>query len=225
MKNGFSIVELVVVILVIFVMTGVSIFLFTSHQRLLKPDEQVLKIADILQEARQRALTQRETMRVEIDLTDNIARLIDEGDPSTYSDDRPIRQIALFPSNEVTIRNRPPDISVNPPEMMGVTPATFPQSVYPPSATHEVCTLRFLRNGTVVDAGTDSIGTNSKLVNVAIYVWSPMRNNPNQSEIARAITVVGASGFVRLWEWDPNLQNNSSNKWKDSRRFSSGGSL
>lgn len=217
MKSGFSIVELVIVILIVFVMTGVSIFLFTAHRNLLKPDEQTLIIADFLQEARQRALTQRETMRVEIDLTDNAVRLINENSPTTLNDDEKLREEKLFPSNEVIIKNRPSNINIDPPEMMPVSPANFPQSIYPQSLNHYVCTLRFLRNGTVVDAGTDPVGSNARLVNAAIYVWSPKKTDPNQSEITRAITVVGASGFVRLWEWDPSLS--GPNKWKDSRRF------
>jgi len=222
MQRGFSLIELLIVITIIFVMMGVSLFLLTGHQRLLKPDEQALKVADILQEARQRALTQRETMRVEIDLTDNTVRLIDEGDPTTYEDDKKIREVVLFSPAEVRIDSRPPDITLNPPEMIPAPPANYTVSVYPPSVTHRVCTLRFQRNGTVVDAGTDPIGTNSSLVSASIFIWSPKRDNSNASEIARAITVVGGSGFVRLWEWDKNLS--SMNKWKDSRRFSSGGS-
>ncbi|MCS6873135.1 MAG: prepilin-type N-terminal cleavage/methylation domain-containing protein [Pyrinomonadaceae bacterium] len=221
MQKGFSLIELIIVITVAFILTGISFFLLTSHQRLFKPDEQVLKIADILQEARQRALTQRETMRVEIDLTDNSVRLIDENSPTTHTDDKLIRQISLFPPQEVRIDTRPPGISFDPPEMISVPPATFPISVYPPSVAHNVCTLRFLRNGSVVNAGTDPIGSNASLTSAAIFVWSPRNGNPSQYEIARAITVVGTTGFIRLWEYDPNLS--TPNKWKDSRRFSSGG--
>ena len=72
MPRGFSMVELLIVLTVMTILTGISLFYLSGHQRLFRPDEQTLKMVDIFQEARQRSLTQRETMRVEIDLTDSV---------------------------------------------------------------------------------------------------------------------------------------------------------
>lgn len=93
MSRGFSMVELLIVLTVITILLGISLFYLSAHERLYRPDEEALKIIDVFQEARQRSLTQRETMRVEIDLTDNVVRLIDENQPSTADDDRPIRSV------------------------------------------------------------------------------------------------------------------------------------
>src|ERR1044072_9714123 len=92
LESGFSIVELLIVLLISSIMLAITGYYFVNHQKLYKPDDQALKIVDILQEARQRALTQRETVRVEIDLTDSIVRLVDENTPTTETDDREVRR-------------------------------------------------------------------------------------------------------------------------------------
>lgn len=216
MSRGFSMVELLIVLTVITILLGISLFYISGHQRLYRPDEQSLKIIDIFQEARQRSLTQRETMRVEIDLTDGMVRLIDENLPTTADDDRPIRSMVLLPQVDVKIDSRPPDISTNPTEIMPVPIAQFKPSIYPPSVSHNVCTFRFMRNGTVVNEGTDPIGSNATTTGLTLFLWSPKKDTPSESEIARAITIIGATGSVRFWEYNRNLTD--ANKWKDSRR-------
>jgi prepilin-type N-terminal cleavage/methylation domain-containing protein len=218
MSRGFSLVELLIVLTVITILLGISMFYLSGHERLLRPDEQALKIIDVFQEARQRSLTQRETMRVEIDLTDNLVRLIDENLPNTADDDRLVKSVVLIPQAEVKLNSRPPDISTNPTEIMPIPIAQFRPSVYPASVAHNVCTFRFQRNGTVVNEGTDAIGSNATTTGLTLFIWSPKPHNSSQSEIARAITVIGATGSVRFWEYNRNLTD--ANKWKDSRRMS-----
>lgn len=218
MSRGFSMVELLIVLTVITVLLGVSLFYLSGHERLYRPDEQALKIIDVFQEARQRSLTQRETMRVEIDLTDNMVRLIDENTPNTADDDRVVSKLVLVPKYDVKINTRPPDISTNPAEIMDVPVAQFKQSIYPPSVSHEVCTFRFLRTGSVVNEGTDAVGSNATTTGLTLFIWSPKPDKPGESEIARAITVIGATGSVRFWEYNRSLSD--TNKWKDSRRIS-----
>ena len=60
---------------VILVLGGISLFYLIGHQKAYKPDDQSLLVTDILQEARLRSLTERRTMRVEINLSNNTARL------------------------------------------------------------------------------------------------------------------------------------------------------
>lgn len=217
-EKGFSIIELLVVLAIASILAGISTYYLTSHQKLYQPDDQALKIVDILQEARQRSLTQRETMRVEINATLNIVRLIDENSATTADDDREIKRLTLFNQNEVKFTTRSNNIAYNPPETLPIPSAVFTPSVYPSSATQNVCTIRFLSNGTVVNAGTDATGSNAVPTGVTLHIWSPSKSNANNSDIARAITIISSSGSMRLWEFDKNLA--GSNKWKDSRRIS-----
>ena len=215
-ESGFSLIELMIVLVISSIMLAITGYYFVNHQKLYKPDDQSLKIVDILQEARQRSLTQRTTVRVEIDLTNNTVRLIDEKKVDTETDDREIRKMTLLPQTEVKLLQRPDDISYNPPETLPAPSAVFTNSVYPSSSSHNVCTIRFQSNGTVVNAGTNATGTGATVTGLTLHIWSPKKSNANEAEIARAITIIGSTGSIRMWEFDNT--NTDPNKWQDSRR-------
>lgn len=217
-QKGFSIVELLVVLALIMILTTITVFYLSGHQKLYKTDDQSLLIADMLQEARQRSLTQRETIRVEIDITENIVRLIDENTPLTSDDDEVIKQQLLYLPNEVRLDRRPDEISVNPPEESPVPNIRYIPSVYPTSAAHQVATLRFHTNGTVSDAGTNPIGSGALISGITLHIWTPNVANTNESTIARALTVIGSTGTIRFWEYDRG--STETNKWRDARRIS-----
>jgi prepilin-type N-terminal cleavage/methylation domain-containing protein len=215
---GFSMIELLVVVSVIFILSLISLFYLTGSQKAYKPDDQALLITDMLQEARQRSLTQVETMRVEINESTNSVRLIDENEIDTADDDVVLRELALFNPAEVKFRQRPSNIpgATNPPEMFPVDDCDWEGSQHPTSISQTVCTMRFMSNGTVVDAGNDEIGTGAVPTGATVHMWAPKTTAQTTSDIARAITVVGSSGTVRLWEWNPSISD--TNKWQDSRR-------
>lgn len=214
---GFSLIELLVVVAIIAAMAGITIFYATSHKKAYQADDQVLQIADVLQEGRQRALTQRRTMRVEINMVSNTVKLYDENLNSTSAaDDVMIKSLKLFDPAAVKVDSRPTDIAYNPAEPMPVPTAVFKNSVYTPTISQNVCTIRFLANGTVVDAGNDAIGTGAVPTGVTLHVWMPKASNPAQSDIARSITILGPTGVIRAWEFDP--ASTALNKWEDSRR-------
>jgi prepilin-type N-terminal cleavage/methylation domain-containing protein len=217
-NKGFSLIELLVVLTLIAILSAMSLLYLTSAREIYKPDDQSLKLIDILQEARQRSLTQRETMRVEIDLTDNVVRLIDENTAITETDDNKLKEFNLLSEAEVRVDIRPSQISNNPPENFPVPSAYFRQSIYPQSLAHDVCTIRFLSNGTVVDQGSNEVGENAVTTGLTLHVWSPKKSDDSESEIARAITIIGSTGSIRLWEHDSALT--GENKWKDTRRTS-----
>ena len=215
-QSGFSIVELLIAFGLVTTIGLAASFYLRGQKRLYKPDDQTLLITDILQEARQRSLTQRETMRVEIDLTENHIRLIDENSVTTVDDDKVLRVLPLYYPNEVRMDKRPNNIAYEPPEPLPVPSAVFAPSVYPSSATHQVCTLRFMSNGTVTNGGNNGTGDGAVPVGFTLYVWQPDQSNANNSTMSRALTILGSTGSVRFWEFDPNFPN--ANKWKDSRR-------
>ncbi len=203
---------------VVAIMTSVSLYYLYAHQKVYRPDEQASYAIDIMQEARQRALTQKATMRVEFDLTDRVVRLINEKDSLATTDDVVVRSINLRPDTEVRIDKRPDNISISPTETSPVDTITFmPLSVYPMSLNHRVATIRFRKDGTVTDAGTTPNASNSTVKGVTIFLWQPGKIVPDNSDIARAITVIGATGAMRLWNHHPGVSGAA--QWKDSRRF------
>lgn len=220
-QKGFSLIELMIVVIVLGVLSVISLMYLSNSQRLYKADDQALAIVDMLQEARQRSLTQREIIRVEIDMDDNVVRLIDENLPNDASDDQQLRSITLAPENEVTIDDQPNNIILNPPEPLPAPVAVFQPSVYTPSVPHRVCTIRYASNGSVLDAGSDEDGNGAIPTGVTIHIWMPDEGNVQNAKIARAITIIGSTGTVRLWEYD--FSSSEANKWIDSRRSGSYG--
>lgn len=213
-QSGFSLPELLLVFVVIAILSAISLSFLSKQKQLYKPDDQALKIVDILQEARQRSLTERETMRVEISLTR--VRLIDENGITSETDDLLLKEMPLLPATDVNIESRPAEINNNPPESITAPSAQYTTSVYPSSANQKVCTLRFQSNGRVVNAGNSPVGNGATVSSVTIHNWSPKKESPERSSIARAITVIGTSGVIRLWEY--RRDSPGTNKWFDSRR-------
>lgn len=193
-------------------------FYISCQDKLTPPDLQARRIMEVFREARQNAAAEGEAMRVEIDLADNLLRLIDENRPETADDDRAVKSLPLLASKEVKISTRPQNIATTPTEIMPVPVAQFRRSKYPASATHNVYTFRFMPNGTIFNEGTDQIGANATTVGLTLYVWEPKFTNSNETETARAITVIGGTGSVRFWEYKFNLA--EADKWKESERVS-----
>lgn len=200
--GGFSLVELMVVLVIIALLSAFAMMSFGS-EKLYDADKQTLAIIDLLHEARQRSLSQRNTMRVEINVTRNSIRLIDENRPNDSSDDVEIKS-AVYRNNGVFIGTLPSNMTDNPTELSPVPPIAFTTSNHPLSASDSVATMRFLRNGTVHNAGSNAVGTGSIATGATIYVWSkfPEDNSatPTTGQIFRAITVVGTTGSSRLWK-------------------------
>ena len=215
-QQGFSLIELLVMMVLILIVSTIAIFYLTGHRKLYNTDEEALQVIDLIQEARQRALTQREILRVEIDLTTNSGRLINENDPLTASDDRMVRQVTFFPSANVRMDMRPNNITIAPPEILPAPTAVFTGSLHPLSAGHNVATFRFLADGTVRNAGTNALGANSVPTGTTLYIWKPKAGYPNESDLTKAITILGATGSVRMW--DVAKAADGSLYWKDSRR-------
>ncbi|MEZ5346764.1 MAG: type II secretion system protein [Pyrinomonadaceae bacterium] len=217
-ENGFSIVELLITFMIIAIMSGAVAFYLNATEKLHKADDAALTIIDVMQEARQRSLTQRETMRVAIDKTTNTISLIDENSPTTANDDVLLRTVTLPDANLVSIGDPPGEISANPPEPFPVPTIDFKFSSYPSSNSHTVATLRFQSNGSIVDAGNSPTGSGAVSSGSTLHVWSKSDDQDGVTDtylVSRAITTIGTTGSIRLWEYNP--KNDPGKEWQDSR--------
>lgn len=197
---GFSVIELLAVVVIVAILSMIA-YTSLSESKLYEADRQANQIIDMLQEGRQRSISQRNTLRVEINSTDNSIRLIDEKDNANAADDVVIES-ADFMNNGVFIGTTPPNLSAGPTELSPVLPITFKTSTHPLSVGDKVATVRF-RRGTAQDAGNDAIGTGSIPTGASIYVWSKNENDTSQNpngNVIRAITVLGSTGSTRLWK-------------------------
>lgn len=199
---GFSIVELLIVVILVGILSSIA-FMSLSTGKLYEAERQALEITDVLQEARQRAISQRNTVRVEINQTKNAIRLIDEVKPGAAADDVVIKSVPYM-NNGVYIGTAPANMSNGgPTETSPVVPVTFSTSTHPLSIGDQVSIIRF-RKGTAQNAGSDAIGTNSIPTGATVYVWSKYADdnspNPTVAQVIRAVTVLGSTGSSKLWK-------------------------
>ncbi len=196
MQAGFSLVEVIIVLTVIVILSSMALMTFWNSRKY-SAEDQARKLIDVFDEARQKALNQRKTFRVEINRTKQEIRLIDEGDNvASASDDAIIKRSVI--SNQVVIGAAPTNTSGAPTTTSPIPAATYAISSYPLSNGDDKITLRFKLNGQVVDAGTDNIGTGSMINGATIYVYSnkPSVTNP---DVIRAVTVLGTTGDTSLY--------------------------
>ncbi|MBS1794553.1 MAG: hypothetical protein JSS81_11900 [Acidobacteria bacterium] len=196
-QTGASVVEVLIVVAVLAILTTVALVSYTSTRKY-SADEQARKIIDVFDEARQKALNQRKTFRVEINRTKSELRLIDEGsNATTANDDTILKKFQI--SSLVVVGSAPPNVTGAPTATTPINVPSYASSTYPLSNGEEKITLRFKRNGQVVDAGTDNVGTGSVMNGATIYVYSrtPSVNSP---DVIRAVTVLGTTGDTSLYK-------------------------
>lgn len=209
--EGYSLIELLIVLVVTAMLLSASVVYFSGNTKLHKAEEQGLRLVNLFREAKQRALNHQEVVRVEIDLSTNIARLIDENASGTSSDDKVIRTVTFYDTSQVRMDGKPSNISENP-EAAQNSIVGFKQSEYLYSDSHLVSTLRFLPTGGIVNEGTNDLGTDATAVEATIYAWKP--KTESESELTRAITINGSTGTIRFWE---HANQNETDFWKELR--------
>lgn len=194
-QQGFSLVELVAALIVISILTGIALMSFASTRKY-QADDQALEIVDILNQARQSALNQRRTFRVEINKTKNQITLINENDKfNDAADDKIVKTLAL--RKQVIVNTVPSNVAANPTYSSPIPVLSYVKSDYPLSSGDEKITLRFARNGRVLDTGSDNIGTGSLMRGATIYVYTN-KEKTNTPEIIRAVTVSQTSGNTAI---------------------------
>lgn len=193
-QKGASLVELIIVLVLIAILTGAAMLSFASARKYYALDE-ATEITDILDLARQSALNQRRTFRVEINKTKKQITLINENAPDNAADDKVVKSIPF--KKQVFINEIPSNIAAAPTATSPIPVLSFISSNYPLSTNEEKITLRFARNGRVLDLGTDNIGSGSTMRGATIYVYTN-KERTTTPEIIRAVTVNQTSGSTSI---------------------------
>lgn len=200
--RGFSLIELVIVVVIIGILSAISLPYIINYQRSYKSEDQSLKIMDLMREASQLALTRRRLIRFEIDRTANRILIIDGNGPG-FADDSEIKAVPIETAAELRMDQNPTGVTrPNPPN--------YNNAVFvidnighlrngTPVIGNSVWQIAFLRDGATVNA------TNNIPVSATLFVWAPLTaGNPaarNTTEV-RAITMFGGSGAIRYWRYD-----------------------
>jgi prepilin-type N-terminal cleavage/methylation domain-containing protein len=195
-QPGFSVIELILVISIIGIVTAIALFSL-STPRIYSADNQARMLVDAFDEARQKALNQRNTFRVEINRTKNQVNLIDENTAGTVADDVIVKTRIL--SSQVVIGTMPGNVTAGPTGTSPIPAPAYASSTYPLSIGDQKITLRFRRNGEVVDAGTDNTGTGSLVSGATVYVYTSPAPNASP-DVIRAVTVLGTTGDTSIYK-------------------------
>ncbi len=199
-EAGTSIVEIVIALVIIAILSAISLPYVVNYKKLYKSEDQALKMMDLMREAAQLAVTERRTIRFEIDLTDNAVLLIDQ---SLSASGNLIKKIPLEETKEVRVDVIPDGIIKPYPNYNDIT-FTVDTVGHLAGTTavngHNIWAARFKRDGSVTNLAETPISAN-------IYVWPPI--SPGTTEARhdteiRAITMFGGSGAVRYWKYDSN---------------------
>lgn len=201
-SKGFSITEMLMVLLVIGVLAAISVPYVFNYTRLYKTEDQALKIIDHMQEAGQRALSRRTTVRFEIDLTENAMHIIDE---RTTGPDQLYKTVQLMPVTEVKLNDAPSSIGVpSPPDYNVAVYAADSRGHEKLNGTfvsgNEVWAVRYKSDGSTMD--NDGLPLHASLI-----LWPPKpgdNTQPNTVVEVRALTVFAGSGALKYWKFDGN---------------------
>lgn len=192
-QRGFSVVELVIVMVIIVIMVGIALFSLPTAQRALAIDNAGSQMVDNIRFAQQRALNERETMRLEITpgtpTTPGTLVIVDQNRISLgVADDTVIRTETLAPNSEATVAT----------DLAGFNPPPSPFDFIAPRYQGGKLTIWFSPEGSVVNNQSPAIPQSFTLV-----YYTPTPSGPPDPGLTRAITLFGPTGSVRVWRYEP----------------------
>lgn len=181
--DGFSVIELLIVVAIVIILTAAAVFTLTPQRRAFRTDDAASQVTNFLRDAYQRALAQRQTMRVEIDRAQMLIKIVDEN-RLPVGDEIEVRRAKL--NDEINL-NQPAVGAgvVNPP----AAPYNYPPAVY----SSNVWAGRFRSDGSVVDLAGNPLS--------ATLFFSLVNPQVSDSNLIRAVTLFGPSGSVRVWRY------------------------
>jgi len=195
-ESGFSVIELSIVCAIIVILTGMTLFAFAPHRNAYRTDDEAYLILDFMRDAGGRAIANRITYRVEVDLTKNTVQMISENNSTTPTTYTLVRSATLDTTTNVRVDRAPTGLT--PPNPPNYPAAVYAASTCPVSVGDNVWAIRFKRDSTVCDP-TD-VPTNATL-----FIWPPSSSSPNSAQTPgaiRAITVFGTGGGIKYWGYN-----------------------
>jgi len=189
-QHGYSVIEVLAVVAIIAIMIAIALPTIVAGRRIYAVDDASNQIVDILQFAQQRALAERQTMRVELvpgtDSTRGTIQVIDQETLGAgAADDVVIRNEVLPENRDVTV-NTSVSLLPAPP-----TPFNFQHWTWPGGNL----VIRFRPDGTV----TNEMNIPQSLT-LTMYV--PISSGVPDLGLTRAVTLFGPTGTCRSWSYN-----------------------
>lgn len=201
-EEGFSVIELMIVIAVIIILTAVTVFSLAPHKRAYRAEDASAQIVNFMRQANQRALTDRQSMRLVVNRLSRRISIIDENtiagggnneDDTVSGDDLLVRQEDLIPSSEIRMDQPMIPGPMSPPP----APYNYPAAVF----ASDLWVAHFESDGSV----TALVGGTRVPISATFFFWPPNPGNaaaPASLLEVRAVTLFGPSSSVRYWRYD-----------------------
>jgi prepilin-type N-terminal cleavage/methylation domain-containing protein len=187
-ERGYSLIELMMVVGIMGVLSGIAVAQLTTTRSNLRGDAAMRVVLSTFNSAKQMAIAQRRYMRVTFDASNTQISVIRE-DPPPATTTTTLSTVIFEGNAKFQLITGLPDT----PDAFGKTaPTSFTNVVNGTfaSTTGTTTVVKFAPDGTLVDwNGNPTNGT----VFTAI---------PNANPSARAVTIMGTTGRVRGFKWD-----------------------
>jgi prepilin-type N-terminal cleavage/methylation domain-containing protein len=205
--SGFSVFELLVVILIFSILATLAVLTLAPHQRMVKTEDGAGAVYNLMRQARIQAITRRQFYAVVINAgtTDQTLTLNNSNVPLQFlAQSVTLVDMGSFMPGDESIalsKKLPIDVNIN----AAVFPSPNPQFPVPEqsfnkynfSAGPYIC--YFDPAGRAVNSA-DNNGTQ----NYAIFYFSSFDITPTQSPtLLRAVTLYGATGGLKFWRFLP----------------------
>lgn len=189
-QRGFSVVEVLAVVAIIAIMIAIALPTIFSGRRIYAVDDASNQIVDIMQFAQQRALAERQTMRVELvpgtDSTRGTIQVVDQETLAGGVGDDVVIRSELLPENK--------DVTINVVDgLLPTPPSPFNFQHWPWTSGDLI--IRFRPDGTVTNAANDP-----QSLTLTMYV--PISSGVPDLTLTRAITLFGPTGTARSWSYN-----------------------
>ena len=173
--EGFSLIELLMVVALMGIVGAMAMLIQPTYFQHARADAAVSEAIDVFRSAREAAITQRRNVQVNF-IAPATLQIVREEVP-TSSGTTVLRTVPLSNGMQFLLQNSVPDT----PDLFGNATAT----AFGPS-TKRI----FTSDGSFIDS-------NAEILNGSLLLSIPGEKNS-----ARAITVFGPTGHLRVWRWD-----------------------
>jgi len=191
LPEGYSLVELLVVISVIAIVTAIAVFSFTNTREMYNADDAANKVVNYFREANSRAVSNHHSYRVTINNSTNTISLIDEATLKSGNNDG-----ETISGDDVLVKQEPVGARVL------LTQPTVPNTVNPPAAPFSYTPAVFVSNVWTGHFQSDGSVTDVNLAPISCTMFFQPVDKQNIAQLIRAVTLFGPSGSIRFWAYN-----------------------
>ena len=186
-QAGFSLIEMMIVVGIMGVLTGIAVYQIGVSRPVYVGDGAMRVVLSQLNQAREMAITQRRNMRVDFSLGNKVT-ITRENVPALPDPLTVVQTVFMEGGMEFALVAGPPALPDSPDGFGNTTPVSFQLATVP--ATE----IKFGPEGTFINQ-------DGATINGSVFVALPNAMK-DRKRSARVVTVFGSTGRIRGFKWD-----------------------